>query len=124
MLLAVIVLLGLGMVQALKTSPMSTIYSRNKWLVQQQLQPNRKELMRLHEVPLELAGKLDASKSWNVKFLYEGQEKTVLVREDTCLLESGERIFDSLPSSCRNGVCTTCAGKVLYDSLNVLSAFL
>ena len=36
------------------------------------------------------------------------------MREDTSILESAEKLFDNIESSCRNGVCTTCAGKVLY----------
>ena len=68
----------------------------------------------LREVPLELTGQLDSSKTWDVKFVYKGQEKVLNVREDTSILESVERVFDGIQSSCRNGVCTTCAGQVHY----------
>lgn len=67
---------------------------------------------RLYKVPLELSKDLDPTRSWEVKFIFEGVEKVAVVREDTSLLESGEQLFEDAPSSCRNGVCTTCAGKV------------
>lgn len=76
---------------------------------------NAKRIQRsskLFDVPLELTGKLDPTKSWDVKFIFQGKEKTVKLKEDTSFLECGENIFDDVPSSCRNGVCTTCAGKV------------
>lgn len=73
---------------------------------------NQKRLQPLNDVPLELTGKLDSSKSWDVKFIFQGKEKIVKIKEDTSFLECGEKIFDNIPSSCRNGVCTTCAGKV------------
>jgi len=66
----------------------------------------------LYDIPLELSGRLDASRSWDVKFIFNGQEKVVSVPEDTSMLEMGESIFDGVDSSCRNGVCTTCAGQV------------
>jgi len=62
--------------------------------------------------PLEIASQLDPSKSWDVKFIFKGQEKTVSVKEDCSILEMGESIFDDVESSCRNGVCTTCAAQV------------
>ena len=33
----------------------------------------------------------------------------------TLYLESAEKIFDYVESSCRNGVCTTCAGQVMKE---------
>lgn len=71
---------------------------------------------RLNDIPLELEGQLDASRSWDVKFIFNGEEKIVSVSEDTSMLEKGETIFDGVDSSCRNGVCTTCAGKVNHLS--------
>jgi hypothetical protein len=68
--------------------------------------------IRLFGVPLELTGQLDPSKKWDVKFIYNGEEKMMSVPEDTCFLECGEKLWDDVPSSCRNGVCTTCAGQV------------
>ena len=68
---------------------------------------------RLHEVPLELEGQLDPEKKWTVKFIYNGEEKEVEVSEGNSILESAEGIFDYVESSCRNGVCTTCAGQVV-----------
>lgn len=66
----------------------------------------------LHDVPLEIADKLDPTKSWDVKFIFNGEEKVVSMCEDTSVLEKGEEIFGGVESSCRNGVCTTCAGRV------------
>lgn len=74
---------------------------------------------QLNEVPLELKDVLDASRSWPVKFIFQGQEKIIQVSEGTCFLEVGEQNFDGVQSSCRNGVCTTCAGKVLEGRENV-----
>lgn len=67
---------------------------------------------RLLDIPLELEGQLDPSKAWEVKFVFNGEEKTVKIPEDKCVLVAGEEIFDGVDSSCRNGVCTTCAGQV------------
>ena len=63
-------------------------------------------------IPMELEDKLDSSRNWDVKFIFKGEEKIVSVCEDTSLLEMGESIFDGVDSSCRSGICTTCAGKV------------
>lgn len=73
------------------------------------LRPSR---LLLHDIPLELEGKLDATKQWDVKFLYNGEEKLVKVSEDTSLLDMGESLFDGVDSTCRNGICLTCAGQV------------
>jgi hypothetical protein len=66
----------------------------------------------LQAVPLELEGWITPGNKWEVKFIFNGEEKVVEVPEDQCLLESAEAIFDGVDSSCRNGVCTTCAGQV------------
>ena len=42
---------------------------------------------------------------------YQGETKVIKVSEDTCILEAAEKEFDA-PNSCRNGICTTCAGRV------------
>ena len=63
-------------------------------------------------VPLELEGQLDPLKSWEVKLIFNGSEKVVNVPEDCSMLEAGEKYFDGVNSSCRNGVCTTCSGQV------------
>ena len=73
---------------------------------------NQRSKYTLSSIPLELEGQLDASKSWDVKFIFNGEEKVVKVSEDTSVLEMGEKLWDEIDSSCRNGVCTTCAGKV------------
>jgi ferredoxin len=66
----------------------------------------------LREVPLELTGQLDPKKSWDVKLVFGDQEKIVSISEDTSVLQKAEKVFKGVQSSCRNGVCTTCAGKV------------
>ena len=63
-------------------------------------------------VPLELEGQLNPSKSWEVKLIFKGNEKIVNIPEDCSILEAGEKVFDGVNSSCRNGVCTTCSGQV------------
>ena len=77
----------------------------------------------LYDIPLELSGRLDASRSWDVKFIFNGQEKIVSVPEDSSILEMGETIFDGVDSSCRNGVCTTCAGQVSCISIQLKSNY-
>lgn len=67
---------------------------------------------QLRDVPLELEGQLDPSRKWDVTFRFNGEEKVVSMPEDMSALEMGESIFDGVDSSCRNGVCTTCAGRV------------
>ena len=67
---------------------------------------------QLFSAPLELEGQLNPANSWDVKFIFKGVEKVVKVPEDSSILESSEKIFDGVMSSCRNGVCTTCAGQV------------
>ena len=61
---------------------------------------------------MELEGQLGSTNKWTVKFIYNGEEKDVEVSEGDSILESAEGIFDYVESSCRNGVCTTCAGQV------------
>lgn len=73
----------------------------------------RSQQTALRDVPLELTGQLDPSKKWDVKFIFEGEEKVVSISEDTSFLDMGEKLFDGVPSSCRNGICTTCAGQVV-----------
>jgi ferredoxin len=78
--------------------------------------------MALNKIPLELTGKLDPSKSWDVKFIFNGEEKIVSVPEDSSVLEIAEKNFDGVDSSCRNGVCTTCAGLVVEGKDSFLMA--
>ena len=79
----------------------------------------------LHDIPLELEGRLTPGNKWTVKFIYQGEERDVEVPEDCSILESAEKIWDDIDSSCRNGVCTTCAGQVsFFSSVHVLNAFL
>lgn len=95
-------------------------FGYNLWHVKRSLlqgptKNGRVSIAPLYDIPLELSGRLDASRSWDVKFVFNGQEKVVSVPEDKSMLEMGESIFDGVDSSCRNGVCTTCAGQVLCN---------
>ncbi|GAB5030965.1 ferredoxin [Nannochloropsis oceanica] len=63
-------------------------------------------------VPLELEGQLDPTKSWEVKMTYLGETKVLTVCEDTPILEAALKEWD-VPCSCRNGICTTCAGRII-----------
>ena len=45
----------------------------------------------LREVPLELTGQLDPSKSWSVKFVFGADEKDIVCPEDSSLLEIGNK---------------------------------
>lgn len=76
----------------------------------------------LNAIPLELEGQLNSANKWEVKFIFNGVEKVVLVPEDSCILDSAEKIFDGVDSSCRNGVCTTCAGQVMAGKENTILA--
>ena len=78
----------------------------------------RQRRSRLHEIPLELEGQLNADNKWTVKFIYNGEEKEVEVSEGDSILESAEKVYDYVESSCRNGVCTTCAGQVVEGREN------
>lgn len=51
---------------------------------------------------------------------FNGETKVITVSEDTPILEAAEKEWD-VPSSCRNGICTTCAARVTAgaDSLKV-----
>ncbi|CAM9333581.1 unnamed protein product [Choristocarpus tenellus] len=63
-------------------------------------------------IPLELEGQLDGTKSWEVELEMDGVTKKVTVPEGTSILEAAEMVYDDPPNSCRNGVCTTCAGLI------------
>jgi ferredoxin len=72
----------------------------------------RSTITKLHDIPMELTGQLDPNTKWNVKLIYRGEERIINISEDTSVLEAAEKLWDDAPSSCRNGVCTTCAGRV------------
>lgn len=82
----------------------------------------KRSLFSIRAIPLELEGKLDEKKSWSVKFSFKGEEKTFDVPESMSLLEFGESVFDDVESSCRNGICTTCAARVTTGQENTLLA--
>ena len=76
----------------------------------------------LQAIPLELEGKLSESRKWPVKFIFQGEEKVFEVPESMSLLEFGESVFDGVESSCRNGICITCAARIEEGRENVLLA--
>ena len=93
----------------------------NALLMRNRIQPARLATA-LNTVPLELVGQLNPANKWEVKFIFEGEEKIVEVSEGDSILESAEKIFKGVDSSCRNGVCTTCAGKVsLLPAVDVMT---
>jgi ferredoxin len=82
----------------------------------------RSTLSRHQAIPLELEGKLDEKRKWPVKFIFNGEEKTYDVPESMSLLEFGESVFVGVESSCRNGICTTCAARILEGKESTLLA--
>ena len=77
--------------------------------------------MKLNQTPLvdaaiELTGRLDPSKNWDVTLVLNGEEKVVSISEGQSVLECAEKQFKGVESSCRNGVCTTCASLLLSPS--------
>ena len=77
---------------------------------------------QLHEVPLELTGQLDESRKWDVTLIFQGETKVVSISEGTSVLELSEKMWRGITSSCRNGVCTSCAGQIQAGKENLVMA--
>jgi len=74
-------------------------------------------LMQVPEVPVDLEGRLDPSRSWTIELNYDGDIETVEVPEGTSVLEAAETVWEDPPCDCRNGVCTSCAGRIVGGKL-------
>ncbi|MDJ0679819.1 MAG: 2Fe-2S iron-sulfur cluster-binding protein [Xenococcaceae cyanobacterium MO_167.B52] len=48
---------------------------------------------------------------------HTGETSTVEVPEDKYILQTAEEQHTSLPFSCRNGACTTCAVKIISGAI-------
>lgn len=55
---------------------------------------------------------------YEVTFHLENGTETVDVAPDEYVLEAAERAGLDLPHSCRNGMCTSCAGELLDGELD------
>ncbi|PCR91336.1 2Fe-2S iron-sulfur cluster-binding protein [Natrinema ejinorense] len=54
---------------------------------------------------------------YDVTFSLEEGAETVAVAPDESVLDAAERAGLDLPHSCRNGMCTACAGELLSGEL-------
>ena len=82
----------------------------------------------LNDIPLELTGKLDASKVWDVTLEFNGVSKVVSVSEGTSILDIAEVAFDgqSLTKRYDADISETSSrcGNIFSADLSVLIQFL
>ncbi|QSW99854.1 2Fe-2S iron-sulfur cluster-binding protein [Haloterrigena alkaliphila] len=55
---------------------------------------------------------------YEITFHFEDGTETVEVGPDEYVLDAAERAGLELPHSCRNGMCTSCAGELLEGDLD------
>jgi ferredoxin len=58
------------------------------------------------------------SNTYTVELHHQGTTHTLQVPEDKTILEIAEITGLDLPSSCRAGVCTTCAAQILEGTVD------
>ena len=56
--------------------------------------------------------------SFNVTIKTADGDQTVQIEGDEYILDAAEEAGVDLPSSCRAGACSTCAGKILSGTVN------
>lgn len=64
------------------------------------------------DIPLELEGKLDSAREWEIEMELDGEVQVLTVKEGTSVLNAAKSVYDSPPHSCQQGICTTCAGFI------------
>ncbi|WP_323172373.1 2Fe-2S iron-sulfur cluster-binding protein [Natrialba sp. PRR66] len=55
---------------------------------------------------------------YEITFHFEDGTETIEVAPDEFVLDAAERAGLELPHSCRNGMCTSCAGELLAGDLD------
>ncbi|KAG1328065.1 Ferredoxin-2, chloroplastic [Cocos nucifera] len=63
-------------------------------------------------------GRVTAMATYNVKLITPEGEKEFQCPDDTNILDMGEEMEFELPFSCRNGSCSSCAGKIVSGEVD------